>query len=100
MSGSIIPELADHVDYLAIHVLPYWEGVDVEHAVDFTVLTMREVAAAFPGKPIVITEVGWPSNGRTREGAVASPSNEALFLRRFLARAGAGEVRLLPHGGF
>ena len=81
------PELADHVDYLAIHVLPYWEGVDVEHAVDFTVLTVRQLTAAFPGKPIVITEVGWPSNGRTREGAVASPSNEALFLRRFLARA-------------
>jgi len=81
------PELAEHVDYLAVHVLPYWEGVDVEHAVDFTVLTIRQLTEAFPGKPIVITEVGWPSNGRTRESAVASPSNEALFLRRFLARA-------------
>ena len=26
----------------------------------------------FPGKPIVIGEVGWPSDGRTRESAVAS----------------------------
>jgi hypothetical protein len=41
----------------------------------------------FPGKPIVIGEVGWPSNGRTRESAVASEANEALFLRRFLAHA-------------
>ena len=23
------PELADHVDFLAVHMLPYWEGVDV-----------------------------------------------------------------------
>ena len=81
------PELAEHVDYLAVHILPYWEGVDVDHAVDFTVDTVRQLQAAFPDKPIVITEVGWPSNGRTREGSVASPSNEALFLRRFLARA-------------
>jgi len=81
------PELAEHVDYLAIHVLPYWEGVDVDHAIDFTVETVRRLQAMFPTKPIVITEVGWPSNGRTREGSVASPSNEALFLRRFLARA-------------
>ena len=42
-------------------------------------------ASAYPDKPIVITEVGWPSNGRTRLGAVASPANQARFLRRFLA---------------
>ncbi len=41
----------------------------------------------FPDKPIVIAEVGWPSNGRTRQSAVASPANEAIFLRRFLERA-------------
>jgi hypothetical protein len=35
----------------------------------------------------VIGEVGWPSDGRTRNAAVASAANEALFLRRFLARA-------------
>jgi len=29
------PELVPHVDYLAVHMLPYWEGVDVEVAVDF-----------------------------------------------------------------
>ena len=29
--------------------------------------------------------MGWPSYGRTRHAAVASPANEAMFLRRFLA---------------
>ena len=38
----------------------------------------------FPDKPIVLAEVGWPSEGCTRYDAVASASNEALFLRRFL----------------
>jgi len=36
----------------------------------------------------VLAEVGWPSNGRTLKSANASESNEAIFLRRFLARAG------------
>jgi hypothetical protein len=36
---------------------------------------------------VIIGEIGWPSEGRIRAGAVASVSNEALFLRRFLARA-------------
>ncbi len=25
------PELAQHVDFIAVHLLPYWEGVAVEH---------------------------------------------------------------------
>jgi exo-beta-1,3-glucanase (GH17 family)/cellulose synthase/poly-beta-1,6-N-acetylglucosamine synthase-like glycosyltransferase len=81
------PELADHVDYLAVHMLPYWEGVHLDAAVDYIVERMAELKTRFPGKPIVIAEVGWPSNGRTREAAVASVSNQATFLRRFLDRA-------------
>ncbi len=81
------PELAQHVDYLAVHLLPYWEGISVDNAVDFAVDKVERLRAAFPDKPIVIAEVGWPSNGRTRQDAVASDANEAKFLRRFLVRA-------------
>jgi exo-beta-1,3-glucanase (GH17 family) len=81
------PELADHVDYIAVHMLPYWEGLSVEKAVDYVVERMNELKGHFPDKRIVITEVGWPSNGRTIKEAVASESNQATFLRRFLARA-------------
>ena len=81
------PELADHVDYIAVHMLPYWEGVAVETAVDYIAGKMDLLEQRFPGKPIVIGEVGWPSEGRTRESAVASQANQALFLRRFLERA-------------
>lgn len=81
------PELADHVDFIMVHMLPYWEGIPVERAVDHVVNRMDLMRRVFPGKPIVIGEVGWPSEGRTRGSAVPSVSNEALFLRRFLARA-------------
>jgi exo-beta-1,3-glucanase (GH17 family) len=82
------PKLADHVDFIAVHLLPYWEGVEVEQRRRVSRSNdRRSCSAAFPGKPIVIGEVGWPSNGRTRESAVASEANQALFLRRFLAHA-------------
>jgi exo-beta-1,3-glucanase (GH17 family)/cellulose synthase/poly-beta-1,6-N-acetylglucosamine synthase-like glycosyltransferase len=81
------PELVEHVDFITVHLLPYWEGINVETANDFIATRMRELQRAFPGKPIVIGEVGWPSAGRTRDAAVASTSNEALFLRRFLRQA-------------
>lgn len=81
------PELAAHVDFITVHLLPYWEGIDVERSIDYLAARMEQLAARFPDKRIVIGEVGWPSDGRTRDAAVASTSNEALFLRRFLARA-------------
>lgn len=81
------PELAEHADYLAVHMLPFWEGVPVESAVDYIVDKMALLSENFPNKPIVIAEVGWPSNGRSIKEASASNANEAIFLRRFLDKA-------------
>ncbi|MFH1217003.1 MAG: glycosyltransferase [Pseudomonadota bacterium] len=81
------PQLAEHVDYIAVHMLPYWEGIDLDLAVDYVVEHVNMLKKAFPDKQVIIGEVGWPSNGRTRISAVASSANQAAFLRRFLARA-------------
>jgi len=81
------PKLADHVDYVAVHLLPYWEGVPVDEAVGYVEKRYNELSNTFPDKPIVIGEVGWPSNGRAWRAAVASKANEAGFLRRFLKLA-------------
>ncbi|MCU0970505.1 MAG: glycosyltransferase [Gammaproteobacteria bacterium] len=81
------PELAEHVDFIAVHLLPYWEGIPLDEAIDYSIRRYEEVKQAFPNKPIIIGEVGWPSNGRTRKAAEASPANQATFLRRFLAHA-------------
>ena len=81
------PELVRHVDYIAVHMLPYWESIPIDQAVDYVVNRMNDLKAKYPDMPIVIAEVGWPSNGRARHGAEASSYNEATFLRRFLQRA-------------
>jgi exo-beta-1,3-glucanase (GH17 family)/cellulose synthase/poly-beta-1,6-N-acetylglucosamine synthase-like glycosyltransferase len=81
------PELVKHVDYIAVHLLPYWEGIPLENAVDYVDKSMKELQALYPGKRIVIAEVGWPSRGRTYKLAEASELNQATFLRRFLAHA-------------
>src|SRR5262249_10864804 len=52
------------------------------------------VAAAFPGKEILIGEVGWPSAGRMREGALPSRSNQAHVLEEVMARARARNYRV------
>ncbi len=86
------PELAREVDFIGVHILPFWEGVSAEDSVAFILDRYRELRDAFPGKPIVLTEVGWPSNGLTRKDAVASPVNQGLFLRHFLNVASEYEI--------
>ena len=81
------PELAQHVDFIGVHLLPYWEGLPVETAVDYSIEQFHRIQKTFPNKEVIIAEIGWPSRGRTHQYAVASEANEALFLRRFLARA-------------
>ncbi|MCL1980660.1 MAG: glycosyltransferase [Proteobacteria bacterium] len=78
------PQLVEHVDFIAVHFLPYWEGIPIDGAVDYCVMRYNELKERYPGKQIVIAEVGWPSGGRIRQQAVASPANQAKFLRRFL----------------
>ena len=81
------PQLVEHVDFITVHMLPYWEGVPLEQAVDYVENRYQDLRIAFPYTPIVIGEVGWPSNGRKNRGAVASPENQTRFLRRFLHHA-------------
>ncbi|TAK61805.1 glycosyltransferase [Methylobacter sp.] len=86
------PELVDEVDFIAVHILPYWEGIAAEDAVDYVFERYHEVQKAYPNKPIVITEVGWPSDGQPFKHATASVSNQAKFLREFMIRADAEKV--------
>ncbi len=75
-------ELANLVDFVTIHTLPYWEDVPmpIEKAAAHIHETRKHVAEMFPGKEILIGEVGWPSFGRMREGALPSLSNQARLL--------------------
>ncbi|HEY7840832.1 MAG TPA: cellulose synthase, partial [Gammaproteobacteria bacterium] len=44
------PQLADAVDFIAVHILPYWEGVHVDRAVDYVFERYAELQRAYPDK--------------------------------------------------
>ena len=83
------PELAASVDFITIHILPYWEDrpVPPEGAVQHVADVYAKVQKAFPGQQVMIGETGWPSIGRARQAANASLVNEARYLREFLRYA-------------
>ncbi|MGZ8417755.1 MAG: glycosyltransferase, partial [Methyloceanibacter sp.] len=83
------PQLASAVDYLAVHILPYWEGIPGSRAVDHALNGYERLRQAYPGKRIVIAEFGWPSAGLNRKDAVPSPLTQADVVRDFVTRADA-----------
>ncbi|MDR3484397.1 MAG: glycosyltransferase [Bradyrhizobium sp.] len=83
------PELASSVDFIAAHVLPYWENFTDKQAVDQAVDRYELLRNQFPGKRIVIAEFGWPSAGYNLRNAEAGTFEQAVVLRNFVARADA-----------
>jgi exo-beta-1,3-glucanase (GH17 family) len=79
-------EVSDVVDFITIHVLPYWENnpIRAEDAAAHVSAIQKQVAVAFPGKEILIGETGWPSMGRMREGALPSRTNQARVISELL----------------
>ncbi|MDE2086811.1 MAG: glycosyltransferase [Xanthomonadaceae bacterium] len=92
------PELAQHVDFITVHLFPYWNGIpltnnipltgtsrDVEHfpAIAAALGSYNKLRQMFPNKHIVIGEIGWPSNGVRVKYAEPSVSNEAIFDREW-----------------
>ncbi len=81
------PELASAVDFIAAHILPYWEGFSDKQAVEQALIIYQKLRDAFPGKRIVIAEFGWPSAGYNLKKAVPGPFEQAVVLRNFVTRA-------------
>lgn len=89
-------ELYDAVDFITIHILPYWEDhpVPARYAAEHVDAIRQRVAAAFPGKEILIGETGWPSEGRMREGALPSRTNQARVVSEILSLAKKEQFRV------
>ncbi|NLD69684.1 MAG: glycosyltransferase, partial [Limnobacter sp.] len=79
------PELARHVDFITVHLLPYWEGLPTDQALKYAEERLAAVKKRFPGRKVVIGEIGWPSQGDRFDGAHANPAAQASFIREFMA---------------
>ncbi|ACI93333.1 glycoside hydrolase, family 17 [Afipia carboxidovorans OM5] len=89
-------ELAPAVDFVTIHILPYWEDFPVraKYAAGHVDQIRKRVAVAFPNKEILIGETGWPSAGRMRDGALPSLANQAMVVSQILALARSEKFRV------
>ena len=79
-------DLYDAVDFVTIHILPYWDDIPIraKFAATYADSIRQRMVSAFPGKEILIGEIGWPSQGRMRESSLASPTNQARVVSEIL----------------
>jgi glucan 1,3-beta-glucosidase len=79
-------EVYEAVDFVTIHILPYWEDFPIraKYAAAHVDDIRKRMAIALPGKEILIGETGWPSEGRMREGALPSRTNQARVVSEIL----------------
>jgi len=77
------PEIVAAVDVVMPNYYPYWEKVELRYAVASIHANHQQVIAAAGGKPIVVSETGWPSCGNAVGAAVPSPENARFFAINF-----------------
>jgi len=77
-------ELPKHVDFINVHILPYWEKIPIAEVLSFTQEKYNAIKSMYPGKPITIGEFGWPSSGYNNERAEATLTNQISAITRFL----------------
>ena len=81
------PELVKEADYLAVHILPYWDEQSSETPLEYIKNKIGMLKEAYPNKNIIVTEVGWPSNGAERRSPAtgiikkATPAEQARDIR-------------------
>jgi len=79
-------EIYDAVDFVTIHILPYWEDFPIraKYAAAHVDAIRKRMAVAFPAKEILVGETGWPSAGRMRDAALPSRTNQARVVSEIL----------------
>ncbi len=67
------PRVSDACDVILSNCYPFWEGTDFNHALPHMQQMVHQAKTAAKGKPVIITETGWPSKGEKFGYAVPSP---------------------------
>lgn len=86
------PELLAVVDAVYVNYYPYWSGVSIDSAMDTLAAWHDEVVAFAAGRPVIVSETGWPSAGDTVGSAVPSEDNASRFFLEFVTWARMNDV--------
>ncbi|KAI8075391.1 glycoside hydrolase superfamily [Gilbertella persicaria] len=94
------PVVVDKIDFLMMNAFPYWEGVTADQGATTLLQHYETVVTKANGKPVRITETGWPSNGDNFGASIASPENQRLYLSNVLCQTRNKGIDLIWFSAF
>lgn len=73
------PLVTESCDVILANCYPFWESCPAEHALLYMKEMYRIACKAANGKPVVISETGWPNVGTPTGGAIPSYENAIRY---------------------
>ncbi len=73
------PRITEMCDVILSNCYPFWEGTGFDASLQHMQHMYNQVKTVSKGKPVIITETGWPSKGETLGGAVPSVENALKY---------------------
>lgn len=74
------PSIAAACDVILANCYPFWEGCPADHALLYMKEMYRRAQRAANGKPVIVSETGWPNVGTPTDGAEPSFENAIRYL--------------------
>jgi exo-beta-1,3-glucanase (GH17 family) len=94
------PRVADACDLLLVNCYPFWESCPAEHALVYMKEMYRRATVAARGKPVVISETGWPTIGTAFGGAEPSYQNAMEYFIRSYQWAAQDDIEIFYFSSF
>ena len=94
------PKLIEACDILLVNCYPFWEGCSIEQSATYLKKMYAVTQQVANGKPVIITETGWPNQGDHTEAAKPSENNAMKYFIDTANWAQQNEVLLFYFSSF
>lgn len=94
------PDVVEKCDFVFANIYPYWEGVHIKDAVNFFNESYLRLKKRFPNKKIIISETGWPSDGKAVGNAVPSSKNAKRYFKEIVKWSKKNKVDVFYFSAF
>jgi glucan 1,3-beta-glucosidase len=76
---SACPNITAACDVILSNCYPFWEGCHLDYSLVYMKQMYQQAILAANGKKVIITETGWPSQGKNFEGSEPSAVNAMKY---------------------
>ncbi len=94
------PNIVDACDMVLANCYPFWEGYNIEQSTLYLRQMYEVTKGAAKGKPVIITETGWPNQGTKNADAEPSSSNAMKYFINANKWANEEQVNLFYFSSF